>query len=135
MIHQEKPLRALAVFRSKNRRTGTPTIHCLLTERIRRTSYNSRQFDWTHMELFGHASSGKRFCGGIRIVWLGAAVFIASFELALSEQFSGSAAESCLAVNRHLSLGAPLPRTALRLKSGERLLIVAIGSSSTVGLW
>jgi len=32
-------------------------------------------------------------------------------------------------------LGAVLPRTAARLKSGEPVKIVAIGSSSTVGLW
>jgi acyl-CoA thioesterase I len=45
------------------------------------------------------------------------------------------AAETCLAVNSNLSLGVQLPRTAKRLKSGEPLKIVAIGSSSTVGLW
>jgi acyl-CoA thioesterase-1 len=45
------------------------------------------------------------------------------------------AAETCLSVNSDLSLGARLPRTAKRLKSGEPLKIVAIGSSSTVGLW
>jgi acyl-CoA thioesterase I len=44
-------------------------------------------------------------------------------------------ADACLAVNSDLSLGARLPRTAKRLKSGEPLKIVAIGSSSTVGLW
>ena len=70
-----------------------------------------------------------------RIVWLSAAIFIASLELALSEQLTGTPAEACLAVNRDLSLGARLPRTSARLKSSERLLIVAIGSSSTVGLW
>ena len=46
-----------------------------------------------------------------------------------------SSAERCLAANLELSLGAQLPRTAARLKSGEPLKIVAIGSSSTVGLW
>jgi acyl-CoA thioesterase I len=46
-----------------------------------------------------------------------------------------SAAETCLAANRSLSLGAPLPRTAARLKAGEALRIVAVGSSSTSGLW
>jgi acyl-CoA thioesterase-1 len=44
-------------------------------------------------------------------------------------------AERCLAANQALSLGAVLPRTAARLKSGEPVKIVAIGSSSTVGLW
>jgi hypothetical protein len=84
---------------------------------------------------FGTRLSSKLLYSGVRIVWLGAAILVASFELALSEQFSGTPAEACLAVNRYLSLGAQLPRTAARLKSGERLLIVAIGSSSTVGLW
>lgn len=46
-----------------------------------------------------------------------------------------SAAEFCLAVNRDLSLGAPLPRTAARLRAGNVLKVVAIGSSSTTGLW
>jgi acyl-CoA thioesterase-1 len=46
-----------------------------------------------------------------------------------------SPAERCLAANQGLSLGVLLPRTAARLKSGEPLEIVAIGSSSTVGLW
>jgi acyl-CoA thioesterase I len=46
-----------------------------------------------------------------------------------------SPAERCLAANQGLSLGVLLPRTAARLKSSESLKIVAIGSSSTVGLW
>ena len=46
-----------------------------------------------------------------------------------------SPAERCLAANQALSLGVLLPRTAARLKSSESLKIVAIGSSSTVGLW
>src|SRR6478735_7984518 len=69
------------------------------------------------------------------MVWLGAAILIASFELALSEPLAATPAEACLAVNRDLSLGARLPRTSARLKSSERLSIVAVGSSSTVGLW
>jgi acyl-CoA thioesterase-1 len=48
---------------------------------------------------------------------------------------SMSTAETCLAANLNLSLGARLPRTEARLKSGEPLKIVATGSSSTVGLW
>lgn len=48
---------------------------------------------------------------------------------------ASSSAETCLAANSDLSLGVQLPRTAKRLKSGEPLKIVAIGSSSTVGLW
>ena len=46
-----------------------------------------------------------------------------------------SPAEVCLAANQDLSLGTPLPRTAARLKSNAPLVIVATGSSSTVGLW
>jgi acyl-CoA thioesterase I len=46
-----------------------------------------------------------------------------------------STAETCLAANSNLSLAARLPRAEARLKSGEQLKIVAIGSSSTVGLW
>jgi acyl-CoA thioesterase I len=45
-----------------------------------------------------------------------------------------SSAERRLSANFNVSLGAQLPRTAPRLKSGEPLKIVAIGSSSTVGL-
>jgi acyl-CoA thioesterase I len=44
-------------------------------------------------------------------------------------------AEVCLAANASLSLGAALPRVAARLKTGAPLRIVAIGSSSTTGLW
>jgi lysophospholipase L1-like esterase len=44
------------------------------------------------------------------------------------------AAEACLAAGRGLALGAGLPRAATRLKSGA-LTVVAMGSSSTVGLW
>ena len=46
-----------------------------------------------------------------------------------------SPAARCLAANHDLSLGAKLPRTAARLRFNEPLVIVAIGSSSTVGLW
>jgi hypothetical protein len=42
---------------------------------------------------------------------------------------------ACLAANRSLSLGALLPRAAARLKAGDSLRIVAVGSSSTTGLW
>jgi acyl-CoA thioesterase I len=44
-------------------------------------------------------------------------------------------AEVCLDANTSLSLGAALPRVAARLKADEPLRIVAIGSSSTAGLW
>src|SRR5262245_27952076 len=46
-----------------------------------------------------------------------------------------SPVETCLAANHKLSLGVLLPRVAARLNSGQTLTIVALGSSSTVGLW
>ena len=46
-----------------------------------------------------------------------------------------SAAEACLAANQRIVLGAPLPRTASHMHAGESLRIVAVGSSSTTGLW
>lgn len=46
-----------------------------------------------------------------------------------------SAADACLAVEQKLSGDAALPRTAAILKTGRPLKIVAIGSSSTLGLW
>src|SRR5215468_2520448 len=46
-----------------------------------------------------------------------------------------SDAEACLAANESLSLGASLPRTIARLNAAATLRIVAIGSSSTTGLW
>jgi lysophospholipase L1-like esterase len=48
---------------------------------------------------------------------------------------ANSPAETCLAVNSDLSLGASLPRTASIMKAHQPLKVVAIGSSSTVGLW
>jgi acyl-CoA thioesterase-1 len=48
---------------------------------------------------------------------------------------SQSPAEICLAANLRINLGAPLPRTTARLRAGELLRIVAVGSSSTTGLW
>jgi lysophospholipase L1-like esterase len=44
-------------------------------------------------------------------------------------------AETSLAANENLYLGAPLPHTFARLRSGSPLKVVAVGSSSTVGLW
>ena len=46
---------------------------------------------------------------------------------------SGSPSDACLAFKRGLSLGASLPHTAARLKSGQTLTVVALGSSSTTG--
>src|SRR6516164_574678 len=45
-----------------------------------------------------------------------------------------SAAETCLAANRGISLRVALPRAAARLKSGDPFRIVAVGSSTTRGL-
>jgi lysophospholipase L1-like esterase len=67
---------------------------------------------------------------------LGAAVLAGLAEAALSQGLTGtSPAEVCLQTSQELSLGTWLPRTAARLKSGKPLVIVATGSSSTVGLW
>src|SRR5262249_33520065 len=44
-------------------------------------------------------------------------------------------AEFCRAANASLSLGPALPGVAARLKAEAPLRIVAIGSSSTAGLW
>lgn len=62
-----------------------------------------------------------------------AAVFLPASQTIYAQ--SMSAAETCVSVNQNLSLGAKLPRTAAILKSRKPLKIVAIGSSSTVGLW
>lgn len=67
---------------------------------------------------------------------VGAMLLVVTSDGAFSQARGGvSSAERCLAANQGLSLGALLPRTAARLKSSEPLKIVAIGSSSTVGLW
>jgi acyl-CoA thioesterase-1 len=43
--------------------------------------------------------------------------------------------EACLAVDQHLSSDAVLPRTSEALRADGPLKIVAMGSSSTLGLW
>lgn len=87
---------------------------------------------------------GRMVCGFIQVKWivrtagataLGAGLAIAGPEVAAAQPHATSAAELCLSVNRRVALGVPLPRTAARLKSGEVLRIVAVGSSSTTGLW
>jgi acyl-CoA thioesterase I len=71
-----------------------------------------------------------------RVVCLAAALSIAASEGSFAQApIIKSDAETCLAANRGLSLGAPLPRVTARLKAGDRIRIIAIGSSSTVGLW
>jgi acyl-CoA thioesterase-1 len=70
------------------------------------------------------------------IALIGAAMMIGLSSTAPSQaQDERSSGEKCLAANLDFSLGAQLPRAAARLRSGEPLKIVAIGSSSTVGLW
>lgn len=46
-----------------------------------------------------------------------------------------SVAETCLAIGQKLTSDGPLPRTASAFAAGGPLTIVAIGSSSTLGLW
>jgi acyl-CoA thioesterase I len=76
------------------------------------------------------------FYQAARIACVGAAMLGGAAESARAQTPpAASAVETCLAANSSLSLGAKLPRTTARLKSGEPLKIVAIGSSSTVGLW
>ena len=71
-----------------------------------------------------------------RVACLAAALSMAAPEGSLAKSpIPPSDAEACLAANRGLSLGAPLPRVTARLKAGDRIRIVTIGSSSTVGLW
>jgi hypothetical protein len=69
------------------------------------------------------------------IASIGAAILVGLSGSAPSQaQDEISSAERCLAANLDVSLGTQLPRTGARLNSGEPLKIVAIGSSSTVGL-
>jgi lysophospholipase L1-like esterase len=78
----------------------------------------------------------KIVLGSLSRAFVGAAMLAGTSDRALSQSESGvSSADRCLAANLELSLGTQLPRTAARLKSGEPLKIVAMGSSSTVGLW
>ena len=78
------------------------------------------------------ATSGVR-----RQCRIAAAAGIALAVLAVGEapSFAQSAAESCLAANPTPPLGAHLARSAARLKADRALRIVAVGSSSTTGLW
>jgi acyl-CoA thioesterase-1 len=70
------------------------------------------------------------------VALVGATMLAGTSDGALSQARGlASPAERCLAANQGLSLGVALPRTAARLKSSEPVKIVAIGSSSTVGLW
>jgi lysophospholipase L1-like esterase len=70
------------------------------------------------------------------VAYLAAPLLIAASAGSFAQSpLRASAAETCLASNQDIVLGASLPRTAARLEAGDRIRIVAIGSSSTVGLW
>lgn len=75
----------------------------------------------------------------MRMTWVfGLSIAIpisAASSTAVEAQPHPSPAETCLAANPNISIGVRLPRTGTRLTSGARLKVVAIGSSSTVGLW
>jgi acyl-CoA thioesterase I len=67
---------------------------------------------------------------------LAAGLLVTACSTALAQDYNtASPVETCLAANRNLSLGAPLPRTAALLNAGGPLKVVALGSSSTSGLW
>ena len=71
-----------------------------------------------------------------RVAYVAAAHLMAACEGSLAQApIRPSDAEICLAANQNLTLNASLPRTAARLKTGDRVRIIAIGSSSTSGLW
>jgi acyl-CoA thioesterase I len=87
----------------------------------------------TYFALFTRTAILSRAAG---IASIGAAVLVGLSGGVPSQAQEGiSSSERCLAANLDASVGTQLPRTAARLKSSEPLKIVAIGSSSTVGLW
>ena len=63
------------------------------------------------------------------------ALVLAALGSSARGQETPSAAQMCLGANAGISLGTALPRSARRLKAREPLRIVAVGSSSTSGLW
>jgi acyl-CoA thioesterase I len=74
--------------------------------------------------------------GFVPIACLAGPLLMAAAERSFAQApIARSDAEVCLAANRSLSLGGVLPRTSARLGAGGPLTIVAVGSSSTVGLW
>src|SRR5262249_25354370 len=52
---------------------------------------------------------------------------------AQAQPSAASAGDACLAFKKEMSLGTSLPRTRTKLKAGETLVVVALGSSSTTG--
>ena len=86
-----------------------------------------------HRDDAGFAWSGSR---ALSLAFLIFSAFLPWSESSLAQAPADvSAADACLAANQNLSLGAHLPRAAARLKAGGPFRIVAIGSSSTTGLW
>jgi acyl-CoA thioesterase I len=94
----------------------------------------SRGPDKSSYHVFGYFAVRNLYRAG-RIAYIAAMLGSATESVRAQTPATVSAAETCLTANPNLSLGAQLPRTAARLKSSEPLKIVAIGSSSTVGLW
>ena len=76
---------------------------------------------------------------GLHRAWLARAVaglaVLSASDVNAQHPAKPSDAEICLAANESLSLGSGLPRTTVRLDIGATVRIVAIGSSSTTGLW
>lgn len=83
---------------------------------------------------FAHAMEQRR-CPWLACLLAGLFIVTAAEHASAQALPGASDAEVCLAANRSLSLGAPLPRTVARLNSGDTVRIIAVGSSSTTGLW
>src|SRR5262245_12979004 len=79
-------------------------------------------------------ASRKGWCN-MPVRLLAALCVLAAGETLAQTPANLSDAEVCITANRSLSLGAPLTRTTARLNAGDPLRIVAVGSSSTTGLW
>jgi acyl-CoA thioesterase-1 len=86
-----------------------------------------------------HACGARLGCTGPRpflvTLQIFAGLIAASQSAPAQDPAHISAAEACLAANQSLSLGVPLSRSGARLKAGGPFRVVAIGSSSTTGLW
>ena len=80
--------------------------------------------------------AGSRASRPGRIVLIAVAALVVATESILAQTTTAlPPADACLAANQNLSLGAALPRVSARLKAGGPFRMVAIGSSSTTGLW
>jgi acyl-CoA thioesterase I len=87
----------------------------------------------------GQPRRQRTLVAGLRRPWLArcvaALVAVSAGGAVAQTSAKRSDAEACLAANRSLSLGIALPRTTSRLDAGATLRSVAIGASSTLGLW